>query len=144
MIVVANFTESLLVRLFAAIGNLHRECEFRVVDPQFIALLKDDENTDDRFVAGSGGPSYALSCDEIVTMLREGHLGFDWTDVAIVEKSEKERIARILVYVQCIDAGRVYVMTEEQPIIEQLLFDGFSHYSSSSLPYATQKFADII
>lgn len=144
MIVVADLSYPVMARLFSAIGSLHRRCEFRVIDPQFIGFFKNDESIEDRLISGVSGTAYALSCEEIVDMLQEGHLGFDWTDVVVVAPSEGQLEARTIAYVQCIDAGLVYVVSEDKLIVEHLLSDGFSRYHSSSLPHAAHEFPDLI
>lgn len=132
MIIEAPANDETLQQLIAAVLNRFGQSMWRVVDPQFIAFPSEEEHEARQVVLEGGGSMYQLMGSEVLTMVKNGELGFDWTD-ALVSDGDRDEV---VLYVQCVDSAVLYVRCDDDELLRELCSRRFRKAEIPSLPFA--------
>ncbi len=131
MIIKAPLSGDLLLSLISAVSEQCQGCTWSVIDPQFIMFSSEEEHEAREIMLKGGSSLYQLSDQEMLNMVRNGELGFDWTDVIVSRVAKDEAF----LYIQCVDACILYVRSDDGALLCELMTYGFHEVEASSLPF---------
>ena len=141
MILTAQFNKERLLFIVANASPAFANCDWCVASPLFIRFSSEEEHDARGSPLGGGKSAYWLSAVEIADMVRTDSIGFDWTDVAVIcEDSSDEAV---VMYVQCVDAGKMYVWTSNQGLRDKLANNGFANSGLLELPFGMENIKNV-
>lgn len=132
MIIEAPASDETLLLLVSAVINRFGKSVWRVVNPQFIVFPSEEEHEARQVSLEGGGSLYQLAGSEMLAMVTNGELGFDWTDALVSDGDRHE----VVVYVQCVDFAVIYVLCDDDALLRALCSRGFQKAETSALPFA--------
>lgn len=106
-----------------------------VFDPVFIAFATEEEHEQREIKLSSGETAYRLSGYEMLAMIENEKIGFDWTDFAIERDAVLDGVGPVTCYAQSVDALVWYVFSEDEGVVNFLSSQGFAVHDSDSLPF---------
>lgn len=107
-----------------------------VFNPSFIASSDYDE---ERALADAVSSPVDVACRllgaELLLWIETDRIGFDWTDLVIESDAYSPASARDTCYLQCVDAGTWYLVSDNAELLELFEQHGFTDFGSDALPF---------
>lgn len=118
-----------LLRCFAAENWL-------VFNPSFVVSSDDDEEREPADAASSAVDAVCrLSGAELLFRIETDRIGFDWTDLAIESDAYSPDPVSSTCYLQCVDAGTWYLVSDDAEILTLFAQHGFIDFDGNALPF---------
>ena len=101
--------------------------------PRYLQLENEDDYNELR--AESGYDAFLLSGADVVRLVSENRIGFDWTDIRVRKIPPSGDGVDCWCYLQCVDGARWYIATEDAMLIQGLQQVGFCFHTENVLPF---------